>query len=169
MNKVEQPVVEADGFGETFDIAAALEGIDIDAAFQNAMHGVVSNVELALEEKIRRMEVILDEGNSETYSAFIDFRSMAAQMEMFCMEDHALGAAVMENSALSSFVTKHSSDDGHGHESDKHAGDHDEYETSTGPTKKKKKKKQESDARDKRSLYNWSMKSRKISWFGIEL
>ncbi|MDB5169827.1 MAG: hypothetical protein JWN82_223 [Candidatus Saccharibacteria bacterium] len=117
------------------DDVFSLEGsFDINAAFQEAMKGVISDEEIALEEKVRRMEVIVAEGSSETYRNFVDFRAMATQMEMACMHDHNLHDATDASESLSGFRDLHSSEDGHGH------GKHDEENDKKKGKKKKKKR-----------------------------
>lgn len=147
MNALEQAprFEEMPDFGmEAFGMS---EDFDINAAFQEAIQGVVSDTELALEEKVRRMEVIVSEGTSEVYRDFVDFRQMAAQMEMMCNHDHALNQSMQGNDTLSSFMDSHKADDGHNHGEDLH-GKHkhkedDEYEIDpiTGKKTNKKKKK----------------------------
>ena len=80
--------------------------VDINAAFQEAMFGVASDEELELNEKVRRMEVIVSESNSELYRDFVDFRSLAAQIEFFCNHDHELNEASQSNENLKSFLDK---------------------------------------------------------------
>lgn len=138
MNTLEQ----APDFGmEAFGMS---EDFDINAAFQEAMYGVATDTELALEEKVRRMEVIVSEGTSEVYRDFVDFRSMAAQMEMMCNHDHALNQSMQGSDTLSGFMDSHKEDDGHNHGSnlhDKHSKkDDDEYEIDPKTGKKRKKR-----------------------------
>jgi hypothetical protein len=122
------------------------EDFDINAAFQEAIQGVASDTELALEEKVRRMEVIVSEGTSEVYRDFVDFRQMAAQMEMMCNHDHALNQSIQGNDTLSSFMDGNKADDGHNlgdslHGKHNHKKDDDEYEIDPKTGKKTKKKK----------------------------
>ncbi len=121
------------------------EDFDINAAFQEAVQGVASDTELALEEKVRRMEVIIGEGTSEVYRDFVDFRQIAAQMEMMCAHDHSLEQSMKNNDALSGFMDTHKSDDEHSslHGKHKHKDD-DEYETDPKTGRKSKKKKRRS-------------------------
>ncbi len=142
MNTLEQAprFEEMPDFGlEAFGMS---EDFDINAAFQEAIQGVASDTELALEEKVRRMEVIVSEGTSEVYRDFVDFRQMAAQMEMMCSHDHAFNQSMQGNDTLSGFMDSHKADDGHGHGSDKthNHKDDDEYEIDPKTGKKKKKK-----------------------------
>lgn len=121
------------------------EEFDINAAFQEAIHGVANDNELALEEKVRRMEVIVSEGTSEVYRNFVDFRAMAAQMEMICNHDHAFRQSLQSNEALSGFLDSHKADDGHNHVDSLH-GKHsykedDDYEVDPKTGKKTRKKK----------------------------
>lgn len=117
---------------------------DINAAFQEAIQGVASDTELALEEKVRRMEVIVTEGTSEVYRDFVDFRQIAAQMEMMCNHDHAFNQSLQSNDSLSSFMDSHNNNDGHDHNKSiqtKHdRKDNDEYEIDPKTGKKTKKK-----------------------------
>jgi hypothetical protein len=119
-----------------FGMELGMDDFDINAAFQAAIQGIASDTELALEEKVRRMEVIVSEGTSEVYRDFVDLRQMAAQMEMMCNHDHAFDQSLQDSDTLSSFMGSHKSDDGHnsGDKSD------DEYEISPKTGKKKKKK-----------------------------
>jgi len=122
------------------------EDFDINAAFQEAIQGVASDAELALEEKVRRMEVIVSEGTSEVYRDFVDFRQVAAQMEMMCNHDHAFNQSIQGNDTLSGFMDTHKADDGHNHGDSlhgkrNHKEDDDEYEVDPRTGKKTKKKK----------------------------
>jgi hypothetical protein len=127
---------------EFFDVEV---DFDIHAAFQDAMDGVVTDTELALEEKVRRMEVIVTESNSEVYRDFVDFRSIASQMEMFCSHDHLLREATQSNETLSGFMDSHKADDGHNHSDQNHDksnqkvdDDADDIDPRTGKKKKKR-------------------------------
>lgn len=143
MNTLEQTprFEEMPDFGMEFDLGE----FDINAAFQEAIQGVASDTELALEEKVRRMEYIVSEGTSEVYRDFVDFRAMAAQMEMMCNHDHAMNQSLQGSDTLSSFMDSHKADDGHGHGNNsqrKHNhSDDDEYEVDPKTGKKTKKKK----------------------------
>jgi hypothetical protein len=95
---------------------------------------VASDVELALDEKVRRMETIVSTGASETYRNFIDFRQMAAQIEMMCNHDHELSSSMQGNAALSSFMESFTHSNGHDHD-DEH-----EIDPRTGKKRSKKKK-----------------------------
>ncbi len=133
MNTLEQAprFEEMPDFGmEAFGMS---DNFDINAAFQEAILGVTSDAELALEEKVRRMEVIVSEGTSQVYRDFVDFRLMAAQMEMMCNHDHAFNQSMQASETLSGFMDSHKADDGHNHGDSLHGkhnqkkGD-DEYE-----------------------------------------
>lgn len=117
---------------------------DIDAAFQSAMAGVVTDKELALDEKVRRMENIISEGTSPVYQGFVDFRAMAAQMEMMCNHDHGLRQFMQGSETLSGFMDSHRADDGHGHAGEPagkhgHESDDDKIDPKTGKKTKKKR------------------------------
>lgn len=121
---------------------------DINAAFQEAITGVASDTELALDEKVRRMEVIVSEGTSEVYRDFVDLRSMAAQMEMMCTHNHALDQSVQGSEILSGFIDSHKPDDKHDHgnnasskntQEDTDDDDDDEIDPKTGKKVKKKR------------------------------
>ncbi len=118
------------------DLGLDLGDFDINQAFQSAMSDVATNKDTDLDEKIRRMEVIISEGTSELYSDFVDFRAMANQMQMMCNHDHNLQSMMNSSESLSGFMGEHSDHDGHNHGND-------EYETDpkTGKKTKKKKKK----------------------------
>ena len=118
-------------FGMEFDF-------DLNAAFQGAISGVASDADLALDEKVRRMEVIINEGNSDTYRDFVDFRQIASQMQMICSHDHALGQMMNANDSLSSILGKHDDNDGHNHSSHTH---HEEEDDDDDDSDKKKKSK----------------------------
>jgi hypothetical protein len=142
MNSLEQAPAyeEMPDFGMDFEPGS---DFDINAAFQETLHGVATDNELAVEEKVRRMEVIVSEGTSEVYRDFVDFRQMAAQMEVMCMHDHSLNQATQGSETLSGFMDSHNSEDGHSHSDssqDKHGKRDDEYETDPKTGKKKKKK-----------------------------
>lgn len=116
---------------------------DINAAFQEALYGVVSDEELALEEKVRRMEVIVQEGTSDIYRDFVDFRQMAAQMQMMCNHDHEMSQSMQGNDTLFGFMDRHTSYDGHNHSDETH-NDHshkeeDDTDSKTGKKKKKRR------------------------------
>jgi hypothetical protein len=143
MNSLEQAsrIEDMPEFGIEFDMA----DFDINAAFQEAIVGVATDKELALDEKVRRMELIVNEGASEVYRGFVDFRAMAAQMEMVCNHDHALNQSLQGSETLSGFMDGHKGEDGHDHGSHLH-GNHnhkedDEYEIDPQTGKKTKKKK----------------------------
>jgi hypothetical protein len=110
---------------------------DLNAAFQGAISGIASDDEIALDEKVRRMEAIINEGNSDTYRDFVDFRQIASQMQMICSHDHALGQMMNSNDSLSSVLGKHDDNDGHNHSSHKHNDEEDDDDDSD---KKKKSK-----------------------------
>lgn len=139
MLKYQAESPDTPSFGFEFDASG---GFDINAAFQEALFGVVTDAELALEEKVQRMETIVDEGTSEIYRDFIDFRAMAVQMEMMCSHDHALGLSLKGSDTLSRFMDSHNENDGHDHGEGAHDhDDDDEYEIDARTGKKKKKKK----------------------------
>ena len=125
-----------------FGMEASVYGADFDinAAFQEAIEGIASDIELALEEKVRRMEVIVIEGTSEVYRDFVDFRQMAAQMEMMCSHDHAFNQSLQGSDTVSSFMDSHKAGDVHNHGKHDHKDD-DEYEIDPKTGKKTKKKK----------------------------
>lgn len=108
---------QAPRFEEVPDFGMGLDmgEFDINAAFQEAIQVVASDTELALEEKVRRMEVIISEGTSEVYRDFVSFGQMAAQMEMICNHDHELNQSMQGNDMHSSFLNSHRPDEGHGH------------------------------------------------------
>lgn len=112
------------------------QAFDINAAFQEAIQGVASDTELALEEKVRRMEVIVSEGTSETYRHFVGFLQMAAQMEIMCNHDHAFSESMQNSPTLSGFMDSHKVDVGHNH---KDNGDTD-IDPKTGKKTKAKKR-----------------------------
>ncbi len=126
-------------------------GFDINSAFQEAVQGIASDEELALDEKIRRMENIVFEGSSEIYRDFIDFRQMAEQMQMICNHDHSFNESMQQSSTLSSFLDQYKDQDQQSEGSrfsflDSRSGDEDKQEsrslfTSKKDKKKKKKKK----------------------------
>lgn len=145
MNTREQtPLLEQQpDFG--MDILNGNNDFDINAAFQEAIAGVANDSELALEEKVRRMEVIIGEGTSEVYRDFVDFRQMAAQMEMACNHDHSLNQSMQGSDMVSGFMNSHKADDGHNHNNaqtsySKNSGDDSEIDEKTGKKSKKKRR-----------------------------
>jgi hypothetical protein len=101
-----------------------------------------------LEEKVRRMEGIVSEGNSDIYREFVDFRQMAAQIEMMCSHDHELNQSLRDSDTLTTFMDSHKDDN------------HDQYNSPRGKTQKKETGK-EADTKNKRK--------KKQSWFGLLL
>ena len=83
------------------------------------------------------MEHIVAEGSSPVYRDFIDFRMMAAQMEMMCNHNHGLEQSMQGSEMLSGFMDSNRGDDHDGHNHDKD----DEYEIDPKTGKKVKKKK----------------------------
>ena len=139
MRGLEQAPVGAEGLEFDFGM-----DFDINVAFQDAMQEVATSTELALEEKVRRMEVIVTEGSSEVYRDFVDFRQLAAQMELMCAHDHALSEQLEVNEPLSAFRKTHK-EDGRSHEHGAGGGHaHEESSTVTGKRSKKKGKKKPS-------------------------
>jgi|GEM_PF-2868235 len=128
------------------EIFGVNEDFDINAAFQEAVRGVASDTELALEEKVRRMEVIINEGTSEVYRDYVDFRQMAAQIAMACSHDHVFSQSMKGNETLSGFLDSHKDDDVHNQRNNLH-GNHnhrekdEEYDIDPITGKKTKKKK----------------------------
>lgn len=123
-----------------FSIDLGMEDFDLNMAFQDAMTSVATSNELALDDKIRRMEVIISEGTSDVYRDFVDLRMIAAQMEMFCNHDHALNHAMEANGLLSSFMGEHKEHGNHSHTHEDKLKDNDETEIDPKTGKKKKKK-----------------------------
>lgn len=120
-----------------------LAGFDVNAAFQEAIHGIAQDTELALEERVRRMENVVSQGASELYRDFIDFRAIAAQMETLCSHDHAMSQSLLGSEMLSSFMAAYKADDGHDHDDlhgHNHAHDDDEDDIDPKSGKKTKKK-----------------------------
>lgn len=119
-----------------------MTGFDVDAAFQEATQEVLSNAELAIDEKVRRMEVILSQSASEAYREFVDFRSLAAQMQMACAHDHSFGQAAEGSETLGGFLQATSNADelqGHGHLPTNEKAE-ESADRKTKPARKKKKK-----------------------------
>lgn len=119
-----------DGSDPSFEMG----GFDVNLAFQEAAYGVVSDAELALEEKIRRMENIVREGSSAAYREFVDFRSLAAQIELLCTHQHELQQALHASEVLSTFMDNHTDEHDHAYDSDY------EVDPKTGKRTKKKKR-----------------------------
>jgi hypothetical protein len=113
---------------------------DINAAFQDALFGVATDEELALDEKVQRMEFILSEGTSDIYRDFVDFRAMAAQMNAACNHDHSLGSAVKGNEMLSSFMDAALKPEGAGHDHDHEHHQHDDDDDEDEHPHKKRQK-----------------------------
>lgn len=124
-------------FGMEFE----MEGdFDIHAAFQEAITDIATNDEIELEEKIRRMEVVISEGSSEVYRDFIDFRMIAAQVEMFCMHAHGLDQSIRSSETLSSLIDAHKNHDDHDHHDSHKDRSLDEEDEEIDPKTGKKKK-----------------------------
>lgn len=148
MNGIEQAPSLEDA--SVFGIDLSMGDFDINAAFQEAIAGVASDSELALDEKVRRMEVIVTEGMSAVYRDFVDFKQMAAQMEMVCNHSHGLSQMMQGNEILSGITNKFSEGE-HDHEHndvahEQHEHDPEDDDDEIGPKtgKKTKKKKQRS-------------------------
>lgn len=120
-----------------------MEGFDINEMFQEALSGVATDEELALDEKVLRMEMIVSEGTSEVYREFVDFRQLASQMEMMCAHDHALGQSIQGSDTLGSFMGAFAQDDSHDH-SPGHTHKNGNEESAKSTKKKTKKKKPQS-------------------------
>ena len=122
-----------------------MEAFGINEAFQEAYQVIASDAELAVEEKIRRMENIVNEATSEIYRGFVNFRQLTVKMEMSCNDDHTLQQSMNKSDTLSTFMDDHKAEDGHdGHDAhdDKqdHKKDDDEYEIDPITGKKRKKR-----------------------------
>lgn len=127
-------------FGMEFNV----EEFDINAAFQGAIEDVATSTTLALDEKIQRMEFMVNEATSEFYRGFVDLRAMAtqmeAQMEMMCRHNHGATESMRSNETLSGFVDTHK-DNGPNHDdSDQDHQDDDGHENSKKGKKKKKRR-----------------------------
>jgi hypothetical protein len=90
-----------------------MDGLDINRAFHEAAEGVMTNEEMALDDKVARMEHIIQEASSDFYQEFVDLRSMAAQIEMFCNHDHSIQDALQGSEQIGAFMDRHA---GHTHE-----------------------------------------------------
>lgn len=123
---------------QEFEVDFGMDGFDINSAFQEAVSNVLSDKDIKLDEKIRRMETIVIEGTSDIYREFIDFRQIVSQIEMICNHDHVLESSMRDNETVSDFMHNHADEASHDHE--------DEYEIDhkTGKKTKKKKKKKRS-------------------------
>jgi len=127
--------------GETTDFSMDwLVDFDINAAFQEAVYGIAQDTELALEEKVRRMEGIVTQGASELYRDFIDFRGMAAQMEIICSHDHTMSQSLQASEILSGFMAAHTADDGHDHSPSEQSQNEDDDDEDPRTRRKKKRK-----------------------------
>lgn len=117
---------------------------DVNAAFLEAIEGVATSEVLELDEKVARMEHLINEGSSELFRDFVDFRMMASQIEAFCSHDHALNQSLQSSGLLSNFRSNHGPEDSHNHL--EHSLDtRKDNDSETGPkTDKKKKKKRKS-------------------------
>lgn len=140
MNTLEREPRFDEMSGLKLELDLGMDGFDINAAFQGAIANVASDQQLALDEKVRRMEVIVSEGTSEVYRDFVDFRTMAAYMAMMCNHDHAFNQSLQGSRALSSFMDNHKVGDGLDHANDSlHSHNDDEIDTKTNKKKKKKR------------------------------
>lgn len=135
---------------EPYDINMGFDCDDFDfnAAFQEALYGVMSDKELALEEKVKRMEFIVTEGTSLIYREFIDFRAMAAQIQMMCNHDHAMKDFLSNSDVLTGLLSdsqdnSFNKDHNHDHDHKKlntEEIDEEDDEDEDGMLKTKKKK-----------------------------
>lgn len=127
---------------------------DINAAFQDATEGILTDEVLSLEEKIDKVASLITNASSETYQSFVDFRNIAAQIEMFCNHDHQFNESVAQDTTVSSFL---SSFKDHGHDHGNETADHSAHgKKEREKTKESKKKKKKKEAQKKRK-----------SWFGF--
>jgi hypothetical protein len=125
--------------GRTLPVEVEFEfaGFDADEAFQGALLDVMSDEALALNEKVRRTEFILEEASSPAYRDFVDFRSMAAQIEDCSQHNHSLNQALRANESVSSFMDAHD----HRDESTSHNHSSSNKSENNKDEKNKKKKK----------------------------
>lgn len=119
---------------EIFD-SLQIGDFDFNAAFNDAIAGVITDEELELAAKITHIELIISQGTSPEYKEFLDFRFMAQSLALQCAHDHALQYALEQNESISSFMREHNSD-GHDHDHHEHGSDE---ELDTDKSKKKKK------------------------------
>lgn len=113
-----------------------LDDFDFNAAFQESVTNVVTNEELLLEEKIKRIDVIMAEAKSSLYQEFVDFNALAAtaaaQMEHLCGGDDEHQAA-KQSDAASQFAKE----DDHEHHNHDHEDEH--YKNKHKDKKKKRR------------------------------
>lgn len=124
-------------FDNEFDFG--LDDFDINAAFQDALTGVATAEDLANDEKVVCMEVLIAEGTSEAYRDFVDMRAMAAQIEMICNHDHALNEAMGGSESLMGFRDEHTAEDGHTHSHEHKPNEDDDDDDEEDKNGKKKK------------------------------
>lgn len=117
----------------------ALDGFDINAAFQGALYDIASDAELELTEKVRRMETVIQQGISAVYRDFIDFRAMATQIELACSHDHMLPETALGGTMIDGFLNIYASNDGHEHHDHDLDDDSDDEETVKKPDRKAKR------------------------------
>lgn len=129
---------------------------DIDAAFQEATTGILNDEVMHLEEKIQRVESLLMDASSEAYQSFVDFRSLASQIEMFCSHDHLFNEIASQNPTISGFIDSSRDHHDHTHNHSSSKNEHDSKSKSKISKKKKKPKKQA-----KNNV------KRQRSWFGF--
>lgn len=122
-----------------------MENFDIDAAFQGAIVDLATDAELLLDEKVLRIERVIEDANSDFYQGFVDLRNMAAQIEIFCNHDHTLQNALESSESVSSFLNDHIQTSG-------------EHEPKTGEkrTKKLEKAKKKKNKKVKR-MSGWAL------------
>lgn len=137
MNSLEQ-MPEAQNFDAFKDFG--MVDFDINEAFQLALHDVVNDKALALDEKVRRMEVIVSEGTSNLYREFVDFRILASQIEIYCNHEHDLYQMSVENELLANLLSSHSSEYGHGHHGEDGPSEDDDEDEVDKKNKKAKKR-----------------------------
>ncbi len=133
-----------------FDPFALDISFDINAAFQEAAASVLSDEAIALEERVSRVQTILSEAKSEVYEAFVDFRMLAAQVEMFCNHDHAFRESFSQNSIEDASFYRFDSHKDHRHD----------HVVESRKTQKRKEKEESKKKKD-------SKKKKCKSWFGF--
>lgn len=133
-----------------FDPFALDISFDINAAFQEAAADVLSDEALELEERVSRVQTILSEAQSDTYEAFVDFRMLATQVEMFCNHDHAFRESFSQNSPKETFS----------HQLDAHRDHHHDHALESKGIKKQNDKKESKKKEDRK-------KKKRKSWFGF--
>jgi|GEM_PF-6262811 len=141
-------------------ISESLDSFNLNAAFQSALADIVEDEALMLEQKVQRIEAVITESASDLYREFVDFRALAAQVELFCTHDHGLRQAVTSSEVLSGFLGGHADHDEHEHDHVNHVH--------TNTRKERKRTKTKAEVRNVSALLALIGSRSVLSFFGLD-